>query len=36
MVREHDPQADDVALGNAGALCTEFLAEGVRGLANDL
>jgi hypothetical protein len=27
VVREHDPQADDVAPGNAGMLCAEVLAE---------
>jgi Helix-turn-helix domain len=33
---EHDPQADDVAPGNARILCPEVFAEGVRRLANDL
>src|ERR1700722_10384915 len=36
VVREHDPQADDVAPGNAGMLRAEVLAEGVRRLADDL
>src|SRR5258708_4736205 len=36
MVGEHDPQADDVAPGDAGMPCSELLAEGVRGLADDL
>src|SRR5271157_374912 len=36
MVREDDPQADDVAPGNARVLCAEVLAEGVRRLADDL
>jgi hypothetical protein len=36
MVREHNPQADDVAPGNAGMLRAEVLAEGVRRLADDL
>jgi hypothetical protein len=36
MMREHDPQAGDVTPGNAGMPCTEFLGEGVRGLADDL
>jgi hypothetical protein len=35
-VREHDPHADDVAPGDAGVPRAEFLAEGVRGLADDL
>lgn len=36
MVCEHDPQADDVAPGNTGVASAEFLAQGVRGLADDL
>jgi hypothetical protein len=36
VVREHDPQADDVAPGNAGMLRAEVLAEGIRRLTDDL
>ena len=36
MVREHDPQADDVVPGNTGMLSAEVIAEGVRRLADDL
>ena len=36
MVRKDDLQADDVAPGDAWMLCAEFLAEGIRRLADDL